>query len=142
MEKNITVYSASWCGPCKYAKDLLKEKNLPFKEIDIEKEGINREDLFKLTGGRTIPQIIIDDEKNDYVITVDVARGVGEDYSAFVIFDITEFPHKIVAKYRKNDIKPMLFPNVIWEMAKLYNEAFILADYDQIIEKLQFATHC
>ena len=42
---------------------MLKEKNLPFKEIDIEKEGINREDLFKLTGGRTIPQIIIDDEK-------------------------------------------------------------------------------
>jgi len=63
MEKNITVCSASWCGPCKYAKDLLKEKNLPFKEIDIEKEGISREELFKLTGGRTIPQIIIDDEK-------------------------------------------------------------------------------
>ena len=47
----------------KYAKDLLKEKNFPFKEIDIEKEGISREDLFKLTGGRTIPQIIIDGEK-------------------------------------------------------------------------------
>jgi hypothetical protein len=72
------------------------------------------------------------DEKNDYVITVDVARGVGEDYSAFVIFDITEFPHKIVAKYRKNDIKPMLFPNVIWEMAKLYNEAFILCEVNDI----------
>ena len=49
-------------------------------------------------------------EEHDYVITVDVARGVGEDYSAFVCVDITEFPHRIVAKYRNNEIKPMLFP--------------------------------
>ena len=71
-------------------------------------------------------------EKGDYVITVDVARGVGEDYSAFVIFDITQFPHKIVAKYRNNEIKPMLFPNIIWEMAKKYNEAFILCEVNDI----------
>ena len=56
----------------------------------------------------------------DYVMTVDVARGVGEDYSAFVVVDITEFPHKIVCKYRNNDIKPMLFPNIIYELAKNY----------------------
>ena len=37
-------------------------------------------------------------DKHDYLITVDVARGVGEDYSAFVVVDITEFPHKVVAK--------------------------------------------
>ena len=36
------------------------------------------------------------EQKHDYVMTVDVARGVGEDYSAFVVADITEFPHKIV----------------------------------------------
>ena len=51
-------------------------------------------------------------------MTVDVARGVSEDYSAFVVVDITEFPHKIVGKYRNNEIKPMIFPNVIWEVAK------------------------
>ena len=50
-------------------------------------------------------------------MTVDVARGVGEDYSAFVVVDITEFPHRVVAKYRNNDIKPMLFPNIIFEVA-------------------------
>ena len=44
-------------------------------------------------------------DNHDYVITVDVARGVGEDYSAFVVIDITEFPHKVVAKYRNNEIK-------------------------------------
>ncbi len=71
-------------------------------------------------------------QKHDYVITVDVARGVGEDYSAFVVVDITEFPHKVVAKYRNNDIKPMLFPNIIWEIAKKYNNAFVLCEVNDI----------
>jgi len=69
---------------------------------------------------------------HDYVITVDVARGVGEDYSAFVVVDITQFPHKVVGKYRNNDIKPMLFPNIIFEIAKKYNNAFILCEVNDI----------
>ena len=71
-------------------------------------------------------------KEHDYIITVDVARGVGEDYSAFIIVDITEFPHKIVAKYRNNDIKPMLFPNIIYQMAKSYNNAYILCEVNDI----------
>ena len=71
-------------------------------------------------------------ENHDYLITVDVARGVGGDYSAFVVADITEFPHRIVAKYRNNEIKPMLFPNVIWEVAKNYNNAYILCEVNDI----------
>ena len=71
-------------------------------------------------------------ENHDYVMTVDVARGVGEDYSAFVVVDITQFPHKVVAKYRNNDIKPMLFPNIIYEVAKNYNSAFILCEVNDI----------
>ena len=82
------------------------------------------------------------EENHDYVMTVDVARGVGEDYSAFVVVDITEFPHKIVSKYRNNDIKPMLFPNVIYEIAKNYNSAFILCEVndigDQVASILQY----
>ena len=81
-------------------------------------------------------------ENHDYVMTVDVARGVGEDYSAFVVVDITEFPHKVVAKYRNNDIKPMLFPNIIYEVAKSYNSAFILCEVndigDQVASILQY----
>ena len=71
-------------------------------------------------------------DNHDYVMTVDVARGVGEDYSAFVVVDITEFPHKVVAKYRNNDIKPMLFPNIIYEVAKNYNSAFVLCEVNDI----------
>jgi hypothetical protein len=78
----------------------------------------------------------------DYVITVDVARGVGSDYSAFVVVDITEFPHKIVAKYRNNEIKPMLFPSIIYEVAKAYNSAFILCEVndvgDQVASIIQY----
>jgi len=71
-------------------------------------------------------------DKHDYLITVDVARGVGEDYSAFVVIDITEFPHKVVAKYRNNEIKPMIFPNVIYEVARNYNNAFILCEVNDV----------
>ena len=81
-------------------------------------------------------------ENHDYVITVDVARGVGEDYSAFIIIDITEFPHKVVAKYRNNDIKPMMFPNIIYQLAKSYNNAFVLCEVndvgDQVASIIQY----
>ena len=71
-------------------------------------------------------------KKHDYVITVDVARGVEKDYSAFVVVDITKFPHRVVAKYRNNEIKPMLFPSIIYDVAKSYNEAFILCEVNDI----------
>ena len=71
-------------------------------------------------------------EKHDYAITVDVARGVGNDYSAFIVVDITEFPHKVVAKYRDNEIKPMLFPSIIQEIGKKYNSAFVLCEVNDV----------
>jgi len=71
-------------------------------------------------------------KNHDYVITVDVARGVGIDYSAFVITDITSFPHKVIGKYKNNEIKPMLFPNIIVDLAKAYNNAFILCEVNDI----------
>ena len=80
-------------------------------------------------------------ENHDYIITVDVARGVGNDYSAFVVVDITEFPHRIVAKYRDNNIKPMLFPNIIWEVAKNYNNSFILCEVNDIGDQVASILH-
>jgi len=69
---------------------------------------------------------------HNYLITVDVARGLGNDYSAFVVFDITNFPYKAVAKYRNNEIKPMLFPSIIDDVGKAYNKAFILCEVNDI----------
>ena len=59
---NIKIYTSSWCGPCKMAKRLLEEKGYSFEEIDIEEKGWTREDLFNKTGGRTVPQIVIEGE--------------------------------------------------------------------------------
>ncbi len=68
----------------------------------------------------------------DYVITVDVARGTVKDYSAFVVFDVSEVPYRIVAKYRDNEIKPLLFPQKIYHVAKAYNQAFVLVEVNDI----------
>ena len=71
-------------------------------------------------------------KEHNYLITVDVARGLGNDYSAFIVFDITNFPYKAVAKYRNNEIKPMLFPSIIDDVGKAYNKAFILCEVNDI----------
>ena len=71
-------------------------------------------------------------EGHDYVMTVDVSRGTSQDYSAFCIFDITEFPYKMVGKYRNNEIKPILFPNIIVETARNYNSAHIMVGVNDI----------
>ena len=71
-------------------------------------------------------------EKNEYIITADVSRGIGGDYSAFIVFDITTVPYKIVAKYRNNEIKPMLFPNVINDVARAYNNAYVLCEVNDV----------
>ena len=80
-------------------------------------------------------------DKHDYILTVDVARGVGIDYSAFVLVDITEYPHKIVGKYKNNEIKPMIFPNIIYQIAKSYNNAFILVEVNDIGDQVASIIH-
>ena len=82
------------------------------------------------------------EKDHNYIVTVDVARGLGNDYSAFIVFDVTQFPYKVVAKYRNNEIKPMLFPNVILDVAKGFNNAYILVEVndigDQVASILQY----
>ena len=71
-------------------------------------------------------------KEHDYIITVDVARGVGSDYSAFLVFDITKFPYRLVARYKNNEIKPMMFPSIITDMANGYNRAYVLTEVNDI----------
>ena len=81
-------------------------------------------------------------EGHDYVCTVDVARGITKDYSAFTIIDTTEIPYKLVAKYRNNKIKPLLFPNIIHQVCTQYNHAYTLVEVNdiggQVADILQF----
>ena len=71
-------------------------------------------------------------EDHEYIITVDVARGIGGDYSAFIVFDITTLPYKVVAKFRDNEIKPVMFPSRIFQVAKNYNFPYILVEVNDI----------
>jgi hypothetical protein len=63
-----------------------------------------------------------------YIITVDVAKGRGMDYSTFTVFDITAQPFEQVAVYRNSMISPMLFPDIINKYARSYNEALVIIE--------------
>ena len=78
---------------------------------------------------------------HSYVMTVDVARGQGSDYSAFTVFDITELPHKAVAKYRSNLVAPLVFPNIINIIGKKYNDAYILIEVNDIGSQVADVLH-
>ena len=69
---------------------------------------------------------------HQYILTVDTSRGTSQDYSAFIIVDITTIPYNIVGKYKNNDIKPILLPNIIHDVAKNYNNAYILIEVNDI----------
>jgi len=58
MNKDIIIYTSSLCGFCYRAKSLLKRKNIPFEEIDIDLDLNKRSEMIKKSGGRTsVPQI-------------------------------------------------------------------------------------
>jgi len=68
------------------------------------------------------------EEEHVYMLVADTSRGVGGDYSAFTVLDITAYPYSVVAKYRNNKISPLLFPNIIYKVAKDYNKAYCLIE--------------
>lgn len=73
---------------------------------------------------------------HEYVITVDTARGVEGDYSAFVVIDVTQIPYRVVAKYKDNKISPMMYPELIYNVANNFNQAFILVEINDIGEQV------
>lgn len=76
-----------------------------------------------------------------YVITADVARGIGGDYSAFTLIDVTEMPYRLVGKYKHNKISPMLYPSVISKVAKDFNNAFVLVESNDIGQQVLDILH-
>ena len=67
-----------------------------------------------------------------YSIVADTSHGKGMDYSAFSVFDITQIPYRQVAKYRDNVISPMVYPNVIYQTGRRYNNAWTLIEINDI----------
>ena len=87
-------------------------------------------DPIKQNRGLAIYENVI--PEHNYIITVDVARGLSNDYSAFMVVDTTTLPYKVVARYRNNEIKPIIFPNIIIDVAKNYNNAYVLCEVNDI----------
>ena len=77
-----------------------------------------------------------------YVCTVDVARGTGRDYSAFTIIDVQQVPYRVVCTYKNNEIKPIVFPNILKKVADHYNKAYVLIEINdlgqQVADAMQF----
>lgn len=63
-----------------------------------------------------------------YCTLVDTSSGVGQDYSAFLIMDVSQIPYKVVAKYRNNEISPIIFPHVVEQISKKYNGSYALVE--------------
>ena len=80
-------------------------------------------------------------ENKYYVVTVDTSRGIGGDFSAFVIIDITEMPFKVVGKYRDNKVSPLLFPDYISKVARDYNNAYVLIENNDIGQQVVDILH-
>ena len=82
------------------------------------------------------------DKESTYVLVADVARGIQGDSSAFIVIDISKIPYRLVGKYKNNEIKPLLFPNIIKKVATAYNNAFVMVEVndigDQVANALQF----
>jgi hypothetical protein len=67
-------------------------------------------------------------KNHQYIMTVDVSKGRGQDYSTFTLIDISTTPFEQVACYRNNTISPILFPNIIYKYANVYNEAYVVVE--------------
>ena len=78
-------------------------------------------------------------ENHTYFMCADVSRGTSNDYSAYLVFDVTQLPYRIVAKFRDNELKPLIFPNKIYDVARAYNQAFVLIEVNDIGEQVATA---
>lgn len=98
---------------------------------DVIAKMVTKDPIFIDTQG-TLKIYFEPQQQRNYVIVVDVSRGVGGDYSAVTVFDVTETPYVMVARYHSNTIAPMLLPDVILKLAKDYNDAYVLVETNDI----------
>ena len=76
-----------------------------------------------------------------YCMVVDTAQGKDQDYSAISICDISQIPYRQVAKYRSNKISPMLYPDIIFQIGKKYNMAWILLEVNDVGAQVAVTLH-
>jgi len=80
-------------------------------------------------------------KNHTYALVADTAQGKGVDFSAFSVFDVSQMPYKQVAVYRDNQISPMLYPNVIYQVGNKYNNAHVLVEVNDIGSQVADTLH-
>jgi glutaredoxin 3 len=60
MPKPVRIYTTTYCTFCRLAKELLRERGIPFEDLDVTDDDEARRWLVEATGRRTVPQIFID----------------------------------------------------------------------------------
>ena len=123
-----TEFECEFLGSINTLISAAKLKTMPYREPKQSNAGLDVHEL--------------PEKDKTYVLCADVSRGTANDYSAFVVFDVSQMPYKVVAKFRDNEIKPLLFPAKIYEVARAYNQAFVLVEVndigEQVANSLQF----
>lgn len=71
-------------------------------------------------------------QSHTYVTVVDTSEGLGSDYSAFSVIDVTSLPYKQIAIYRNNEIPLLIYPSIIYDIATRYNTSYILVEINSI----------
>ena len=80
-------------------------------------------------------------EGHTYIITVDVSRGKGLDYSAFQVVDVTTMPYKLVCSFRSNMLTPIDYSEYVYRSIKQYNDAYTLIEINDIGEQVADILH-
>jgi len=111
---SYTLINAETIGQLSYSTPLLSDSGLDIYEYPIHRTLDSDHKVLEYEHG--------------YILVADTSKGVGGDYSAFTVIDITQMPYRIVAKYRDNTISPLLYPSIIYKVARQYNNAFVLLE--------------
>jgi hypothetical protein len=129
-----------------------KKETLEAMDFDYEKFAQEFETEFSgssgtLISGTKLKQLVYQDpihEKDgltmyqepmpnqQYVCIADVSRGKGLDYSAFHIINVTKMPYHQVCTYRDNTTTPIEYTKIIYELSKLYNNAYVMIEINDI----------
>ena len=76
------------------------------------------------------------DDTHNYVVTVDTSRGKGLDFSVATVWDCSRYPLMQVAQYRSDTISPLVYPNIIYQIATQYNHAWVLVETNDMGESI------
>lgn len=117
-EKFKQEYECSFIGSSGTLIDGSKLKNLAYDQPIADDQGLT--------------QYVQAEKDHEYVMTCDVSRGKGLDYSTFNIIDISKMPYQQVCVYRDNYIGPVDFASIIYRIGRLYNEAAVLIEINDI----------